>query len=555
MRTRSHLLAFLLTGFAFVAGSCQPSSGSSDLGVGNTGRLVDPVIAGLAWSTPSRSGITGEDGSFRYGTGESITFHLGPFAIGEATPASAQMSVFDLLPGATPPTVAVDVRRLREQAASTVPDADLLAVYEASNLLATLYWFDADKQPANGIQLPTGIDTVLEGVPVAFRQASTRFHTREHQLRIAVFRASALGLLASARRIHPFVAIDRHQAARGVQPQLWIDAREQTDAGNNGTIDSVRTWTVDGRGFRVAAARDNDGNGTVDRYETSEFDDHGNLLGTATDNDGNGTVNRRTTREFDGNGLLVAERIDTDGNGAPNNIARYFHDDDGNLVRREFDDNADGTLDRIQIATFDAAGDLRRFDYDNGANGTIDRIETRTFDDRHNELLRTTDSNGDGVPDRSDRSEYDTAGNTTLRETDENGDGTVDSRVVSTWSAAGDLLVESQDFDADGTPDDILRREYDGKHRTTRYEHDQDGNGTIDELNVITYVDDALGNQILNAQDYGNNGSIDNRFVQEWSTDGRRTGSYFDVDGNGLYDLRLTFEQTRTTLLGTIVNG
>ena len=550
MRTRS--FPALLTVVALAATGCQQSSDHAGLGATNTGRLVDPVIAGLAWSTPTLSGVTTADGGFSYRTGELITFQLGPIVIGAATPASQAMSVYDLVPGATPPTSAADVRRLRDQAASPVADPDLLPVYEASNLLATLHWFDADKQPDNGIQLPTGLDVVLQGVPVTFRQASMRFYTREHPLRIAVFRAAGLWLLASARRIHPFGVLDRHWAARGVQPQLWTVTREQTDTGDNGTIDSIRTWTVDGRGFRIDAARDNDANGTLDRVDTFAFDDHGDLLGSTSDNDANGTVDRRTTREFDDHGQLVAERIDTDGNGSPNNTVRYTYDADGNLVLHEFDDDADGTVDRLLIATFDAAGDLQRLAHDDGANGTIDRVETRTYDDRHNILLQLTDLGGDGIVDRRQRTEYDAAGNTILRETDEDGDGILESRVLYVWSAAGDLLVESQDYDANGVADDIMRRDYDSKHRTIRFEHDQDGNGTLETIHVITYVDDAMGNQVLNEQDYGDNGSVDYRLLQEWGTAGERIGVTIDTDGNGLFELRQTFVPARTTLLGTL---
>lgn len=552
MRLRGPLLPALLASLAFVAAGCQPSGGS---GPRNTGRLVDPVIAGLAWATATQSGVTAADGSFQYLAGETVRFSLGPIPLGSAVPATASMSVFDLVPAATPPTAAADLRRLRSQSQSVVVDTDLLPVFEASNMLAMLYWFDADKEAGNGIQLPPGLDFVLQGLSPSFRQASARFQARETRLRIAVFRAFGRGLLASARRIQPFAALDRHWAARGVRPQLWTDAREATDADNDGTVDSIRTWTVDARGFRIDAARDNDANGTRDRYETFEFTDHGELLVTTSDNDGNGTVDRRAIREFDANGQLVAELIDTDGDGSPDSIARFVYDADGNLVRREFDDDADGATDRIQRATFDAEGNQLRFEYDNDANGTVDRVETRTYDERHNVLTHLTDFDGDGVTDRSDRSEYDAAGNTTLLEIDDDADGIVDFREQYTWSGSGDLLVEATDNDGDGTADEIVRREYDQRHRTTRYERDQGGNGSVEEVNTFTYVDDAFGNQVLSEQDQGNDGTVDYRLLQNWGAEGQRAGILIDGNGDGLYDLSVTYEQARTTLLGTLGNA
>lgn len=553
MHARANLLPVVLSSLVFVASGCQQSSGPSSLGTRNTGRLVDPAIAGLTWATPTQTGVTAADGSFQYLAGETVTFSLGPIAIGTAVPATATMSVFDLVPGATPPLGAAAVRRLRQQAGRIAADADLVPVFEASNLLAMLWSFDADKVAGNGIQLATGVDGVLQGLSLDFRQPSLRFHAREHELRIALFRAFGQDLVATARRVTPLQALDRHWAARGLEPQLWTDSRSEYDTGNNGTADSIDTWTVDGRGFRVDHARDDDADGTRDRYESYEFTDDGDLLVRTIDNDGNGTIDSRMTQEFDVHGQLVWRLDDTDGGGLPDRITHHDYDSLGNPVRTEFDYNADGTIDAVVTRAFDDAGNQLRIENDDDANGTPNRIEVRTFDAHHNTLTVLYDGNADGIPEGGERFEYDAAGNPTLRENDWNGDGTADFRAQYTWSAGSDMLVETEDYNADGTADNLVRREYDPQHRATRYERDEGANGSLEEVASFTYVDDAYGNEVLAEHDYGDNGSVNWRQSQSWGAEGQLLAAFTDTNGDTLYDYSETHVQVRTTLLGTIL--
>lgn len=553
MRTRPKLLSAFLTGLGLLAGGCQQSGAPGNLGARNTGRLTGPVIAGLAWSTPTQSGVTAADGSFQYLAGESVTFALGPIAIGTSTPASPQMSVFDLVPGATPPTAGADLRRFRTQAGRIVVDPDLLPVHEASNLLAMLWSFDADKDAGNGIQLATGVDAVLQGLPLDFRQGTQRFHARQHELRIALFRAFDLGLVATARRVNPFQALDRHWAARGIEPQLWIESRQSYDAGNNGTIDSIDQWTIDARGFRIAHARDANADGNPDRLESYEFSDDGELLLRTVDSDANGGIDHRLIQEFDAHGRLVRRLEDTDGGGLPDRITAFAYDARGNPVRTELDDNADGVVDAVVSRSFDDFGNPLRVENDDDANGAPNRIETRTYDVHHDMLTVLYDANADGTPEAGERFEYDSVGNPTLRENDHDGNGIADLRVQYTWSGAGDLLVTAEDYGADGVTDDLVRRQYDDRHRGTRYEHDIGANGSIEEVDSYTYVDDAFGNEVLAEHDYGDNGSVNYRMAQSWGAEGQLIGLAFDVDGNTLYDHSETRVQVRTTLLGTIL--
>jgi hypothetical protein len=116
--------------------------------------------------------------------------------------------------------------------------------------------------------------------------------------------------------------------------------------------------------------------------------------------------------------------------------------------------------------------------------------------------------------------QYDAAGNQTavLGEWDDGGDGVVESRsgYFYTFDAAGHTLTETykSDLSADGTTYGSLTTDtytYDsfGLAFQTRSEADNDGNGTIDELETHTLVRDAQGRPVskLSVIDANNDGT------------------------------------------------
>ena len=99
------LLATLVTTTACSGGGSSSSAASVDNPL--TGVFVDAPVGGLNYQTATMSGITDENGTFKYHEGETVTFMIGDLMLGSA-PGSDIMTPIDLVPGAvdeTDPTV------------------------------------------------------------------------------------------------------------------------------------------------------------------------------------------------------------------------------------------------------------------------------------------------------------------------------------------------------------------------------------------------------------------------------------------------------------------
>jgi len=82
------------------------SGGSASPKIEN-GTFVDSPVKGLAYKTATQSGLTEEDGTFRYVAGETVAFFIGDIALGESA-AKETITPIDLVAGAvdeTDPTV------------------------------------------------------------------------------------------------------------------------------------------------------------------------------------------------------------------------------------------------------------------------------------------------------------------------------------------------------------------------------------------------------------------------------------------------------------------
>jgi hypothetical protein len=111
-----------------VLNGCGSNSASQQ-----TGYLYDDLVSGIEYTTPTQSGVTGPDGSFKYLPGEKVTFKLGNLTLGKAVDGAGILTLFDLVS----PSLNGD--------GSPAPDVVAMAV-----LLQTL---DSDGDPNNGISI------------------------------------------------------------------------------------------------------------------------------------------------------------------------------------------------------------------------------------------------------------------------------------------------------------------------------------------------------------------------------------------------------------------
>lgn len=94
-----------------------------------SGQFLDSAVSGLAYYTPSHSGVTDANGRFYYWPGETVTFRIQGLYIGEALGAAVL----------TPPMITPIGK-----------DADY-----SLNVLRLLQSLDTDQTPGNGITLPS----------------------------------------------------------------------------------------------------------------------------------------------------------------------------------------------------------------------------------------------------------------------------------------------------------------------------------------------------------------------------------------------------------------
>lgn len=135
-----------------------PTSGSTVVDPSvelETGRFVDSAVSGLEYDTPTQSGITGADGSFKYIAGETVIFSIGDVAL-------PVVSGSELV---TPLTVF-----------NTNDIADTRVI----NLTRLLQSLDVDANPSNGISISD--EAIASGTGLSLDFTSANFDTEAANL-------------------------------------------------------------------------------------------------------------------------------------------------------------------------------------------------------------------------------------------------------------------------------------------------------------------------------------------------------------------------------------
>jgi hypothetical protein len=156
------VFSFLLLGVLATTTACsggESSSTATDIGSSNilTGVFVDSPVEGLNYQTETISGITDENGTFRYHEGETVTFMIGDLMLGSAR-GNDIMTPIDLVLGAmdeTDPTV--------------------------TNICRLLQSLDWDGDPANGIMITDTMRSEISGRMINFTQDVSTFNDYDVQ--------------------------------------------------------------------------------------------------------------------------------------------------------------------------------------------------------------------------------------------------------------------------------------------------------------------------------------------------------------------------------------
>ena len=205
MQIRSGLLCVVTLLFA----GCGDDGSPSDTEL--SGEFQAGRVSGLRYVTPTRSGVTDSNGTFKYLAGESVTFSVGAIALGHA-PGAAQITPFTLA-GMTPPTTELALRRELDRASRTTSN-----FVHAVNLMRLSLALDVDHDPANGIDL-RGRDAALASATLnLIRPFPNLWTSREARARSHAQHAA----LAADR---PFVSRARNRGAGARADELRLRLR------------------------------------------------------------------------------------------------------------------------------------------------------------------------------------------------------------------------------------------------------------------------------------------------------------------------------------------
>lgn len=477
-----HTNSLLAAGLAVALAAC--GSGSDGAGAAlREGAFVFPV-AGLAYATPSGSGVTDVSGTYRYRDGEAITFSIGGIALGTA-PGAPAISPFDLV-GATPPASA---RAVREELQNQL---DVTAFDRAANIAFFLASLDADGDPANGVDA-TGWATTLA-------EASLRF-----DVPLLDFPDGAMRRLAARYDIPrtvlleaPLVALYR---ALGVQVAAHAPVVSGYDLGADGSDEYVTTRTYDAAGRRVREVQQDADPSTEDETRTTEYDARGRVIRTATRIGARETS--RTDHTYDASGQLILQTstsFDADGNVDDTWAYENGYDTHGNLV--SIVQTRSGVRTRTTTYAYDAFGE--RTAYTILYDGT-DRSETYEADvDAEGRTLREVEISINGTSYARDetRFTYDAEGrlSRTVRTEYDDMDEVPEeiTETAYTYDAEGATAVSLEDYDADGVVDarSTMRVRPDGRVEETLGEYFDAVTGILVEARRSTTTYDAYGYEL-----------------------------------------------------------
>lgn len=507
-------------GAAGTGGAGGGSGGSGGAEV-MEGTLVGP-IAGLSYQTDTGSGVTGEDGSFLYRTGESVRFFVGQTEFGEATGAPA-ITLFDLVDDAEP------VRgesRIRD--ALFANDQAFDSVINRAVLLSS---FDQDEDPGNGVTLTAESREVFDSISVPFEESVFTFG-QSVPFRSTLNEANSRNLFGAHRvpRLAELAAADLYSWI-SVDPDLFIAGRSTFDSDADGAEEGVTTQEVNEVGQRILFSEDTDADGLEDRGFRQEYDASGRLVvfeafmaealvsrGTIVrdmngdrileelDMDGNGSVDNVKRVDNDDWGREIRLATDLDADGFDDTIETFEYDSAGRRTRQLQDIDADGAVDRETRTTFDMMGRVVSFEIDDDGNGTIDSVETTTYnDDGTLSARRTVD--GTGTLLRSTVVEYDEDGNQVASFADTSGDGVINVVIRFVRDAQGRVIEESFDQNNDGMLESAVFVEYNDDGTIARQAFDGDGDGAIDTIRTFAY--NQFGNRIRIEDDTDADGDAD----------------------------------------------
>lgn len=545
---RSTILILSLTVLLAGCGGSENSEGDVVITPSGpqTGYFVDSPVAGVAYSTPTHSGVTGADGAFTYLPGEIVTFRIGGITLG-AGQGQPLMTPFDLFDGAQVPTsqqaLVSEINRY------TVDDQRLPGTLRAVHLLRVLQALDSDGDPDNGITIHPDMAALLDAVNFDLATDKYKFNWMDESLAQHLRRGVAAGALVWVKAPSAERAMAHFLAAQDIVIQTSRVTSMSEDHNNDGFIDERKEYRYDADGYLVEEYTDRGNNGVFERTHTMSYNAQGQLLEESQADTTALGWSWSSQSVYDDAGRMLARNKDNDGDSILDRCETYLYDADGNLTRKEVDNDCDGGANLIMAYTYDALGNLTLEQQDWSGSGVWEAVYSKSYASSAAPFSPTEelrDHNGDGVQDWRKESTYNTAGYVLSEHTDSDGDGWADSIYHYTYDSYGRRLATIAVFDGDGVPSSLETFTYDTLGNLVQDDSDAGADGVVDIRYRYAFTDPE------NPHKYTSvirevNGVVERETTYLWRADGHllrytnssgpaihARGYVYDQDGNQL---------------------
>lgn len=370
---------FLLVVLVSFLSACGGSSSSQEA---SKGVYQDAgVVSGLQYKTPTQSGVTDQNGNFRYLPGEMVEFSVSNIPIGQALGAPT-VTTFDLV-GSTPAVSSLGI---------PLNNPMYRAFQHAVNISLFLQTLDDDANPANGISIPAAVNQVAASAPIDFNpwyleqdilNAYSNFDDYP-PFKVFVGSCRAQGIWGGAKAIkRQGIAANALYAGLGVMPSVYL-ATKTLHESSQSYIGAYTDQFEYHKSGLMAKNSSFDANGDLFYTQTKTYDENGNLINEIFTSRSYGSG--RVENTYDHNGNLIATRsLDDAGATLYRLISTY--DINGNRISDEYYDES-GARTNTSLSSYNKNGTLAKTDvYDE--NNEMRVSITYTYNDM---LLKTAET-------------------------------------------------------------------------------------------------------------------------------------------------------------------
>jgi len=545
------LLSLGLTACNSSNSSSNNSNNASDL---LTGEITGVSIEGLNYQTESHSGVTSADSTFTFKKGESVSFFIGDIAIGQAS-AATELTLFDLVGITDPDSIAEGAETKLKQA-----NRNSFQFEHLSNLVVLLTAIDEDGYFANGVVIPSNLESVAQGKTLDILGSKTN----TFKLDLTDSKLLDEGVWQTTPTIvSPGMALDAFYTAMGITPEVYTVSKELYDTDEDGSTDFTASYAFDDAGNLVSTTKETN-DLRLSEVTTYAYDDSGNTTGLYIDYENDGVIDRQQEWAFDKKGHETLNQTDSDGNGifeirkvneiayhAAGNISDYtqsyeqYSDSTGELVRlnssaekydtqgnRIYESYSHQDNDQISTSnvtyTFNSAGKKTKEEVDNNGDGTLDVIHNYGYDNEQRQILEESDLDGNGEIDKRETVIFDDSSNTVTVNLDSNANGVIDTLSTALYDDNRNIASQYIDEGNDGTFEEIT---------TWDYTYDAEGNvlsknkvstTSPEENQLTTFSYDGDGRLLIYSEVFAN--SPEQNYLNTTTFDDAGNATFYSVE-------------------------